>query len=70
MGCATGRYKLTIRAALDRERAKLELRAARLLTQIDDDLGAPDRQAEGIPVPLDTTVWDDALQAASSQRFC
>lgn len=29
----------------DRERAKLELRAARLLTQIDDDLGAPDRQA-------------------------
>lgn len=33
-------------ASLDRERAKLELRAARLLTTIDDDLGAPDRQAE------------------------
>lgn len=32
-------------AALDRERAKLELRAARLLTHIDDDLGAVDRQA-------------------------
>eukprot|EP00903_Cladosiphon_okamuranus_P016096 g14858.t1 len=31
------------RGHAERERAKLELRAARLLTQIDDDLGAPDR---------------------------
>ncbi|CAM9950707.1 unnamed protein product, partial [Ectocarpus sp. 12 AP-2014] len=30
----------------DREKAKLELRAARLFTTVDDDLGAPDRQAE------------------------
>eukprot|EP00752_Nemacystus_decipiens_P011329 g10067.t1 len=31
------------REQAERERAKLELRAARLLTQVDDDLGAPDR---------------------------
>lgn len=35
-----------VHAALDRARSRLELRAARLLTQIDDDLGAPDRQAD------------------------
>lgn len=32
--------------AVNRERAKLELRAARLFTTTDDDLGAPDRQAK------------------------
>ncbi|CAM9405657.1 unnamed protein product [Ectocarpus sp. 4 AP-2014] len=43
------------RKQAEREKAKLELRAARLFTTVHDDLGAPDRQAEvyilkGFPV--------------------